>query len=99
MDELINEKLEMFNTRWDEVQQEAVRRQKVLEQSIQSAQETDKAIRLIQESLGTIDRQLTAYISDRIDAGHVPQEAQKIQSELLSHEISLDEMKKRIQGK
>ncbi|XP_077338684.1 dystrophin isoform X2 [Lithobates pipiens] len=99
MDDLINEKLEMFNTRWDEVQQEAVRRQKVLEQSIQSAQETDKAIRLIQESLGTIDKQLTAYISDRIDAGHVPQEAQKIQSELLSHEISLDEMKKRIQGK
>ncbi|XP_072270336.1 dystrophin isoform X1 [Pyxicephalus adspersus] len=99
MDELINEKIEMFNTRWDEVQQEAVRRQKVLEQSIQSAQETDKAIRLIQESLGTIDRQLTAYISDRVDAGQVPQEAQKIQSELLSHEISLDEMKKRIQGK
>ncbi|XP_075056397.1 dystrophin isoform X4 [Mixophyes fleayi] len=99
MDELINEKLETFNTRWEEIQQEAVRRQKVLEQSIQSAQETDKAIRLIQESLGTTDKQLTAYISDRIDAGQVPQEAQKIQSDLLSHEISLDEMKKRNQGK
>ncbi|XP_063809546.1 dystrophin isoform X5 [Pseudophryne corroboree] len=99
MDELITEKLEKFNTRWDEIQQEAVRRQKVLEQSIQSAQETDKAIRSIQESLGTTDRQLTAYISDRIDAGQVPQEAQKIQSDLLSHEISLDEMKKRNQGK
>ncbi|XP_069827110.1 dystrophin isoform X10 [Dendropsophus ebraccatus] len=99
MDELINEKLEKFNTRWEEIQQEAVRRQKVLEQSIQSAQEIDKAIRLIQESLGTTDRQLTAYISERIDAAQVPQEAQKIQSELLSHEISLDEMKKRNQGK
>ncbi|XP_068124423.1 dystrophin isoform X5 [Hyperolius riggenbachi] len=99
MDELINEKLETFNSRWEEVHQEAVRRQKVLEQSIQSAQETDKAIRLIQESLGAIDRQLTAYISDRIDAAQVPQEAQKIQSELVSHEIGLDEMKKRNQGK
>ncbi|XP_075708852.1 dystrophin isoform X3 [Rhinoderma darwinii] len=99
MDELINEKLETFNTRWEEIQQEAVRRQKVLEQSIQSAQEIDKAIRLIQESLGTTDRQLAAYISERTDAAQVPQEAQKIQSELLSHEISLDEMKKRNQGK
>ncbi|KAM4797278.1 dystrophin [Rhinophrynus dorsalis] len=99
MDELINEKLEKFNTRWDEVQQEAVRRQKVLEQSIQSAQETDKAIRSIQESLNTTDRQLTAYIADRIDAAQVPQEAQKMQSEMMSHEISLDEMKKRNQAK
>ncbi|XP_069729561.1 dystrophin isoform X1 [Phaenicophaeus curvirostris] len=99
LDELINEKLEKFNTRWEELQQEAVRRQKSLEQSIQSAQETDKTLRLIQESLAVIDKQLTAYISDRVDAAQVPQEAQKIQSELTSHEISLEEMKKRNRGK
>ncbi|XP_077783523.1 dystrophin isoform X9 [Podarcis muralis] len=99
LDELINEKLEKFNTRWEELQQEAVRRQKVLEQSIHSAQEIDKTLQLIQESLAFIDRQLTGYIADRIDAAQVPQEAQKIQSELTSHEISLDEMKKRNQGK
>ncbi|KAM6095626.1 dystrophin isoform 9-T9 [Chlamydotis macqueenii] len=78
---------------------EAVRRQKNLEQSIQSAQETDKTLRLIQESLAVIDKQLTAYIADRVDAAQVPQEAQKIQSELTSHEISLEEMKKRNRGK
>ncbi|XP_071668213.1 dystrophin isoform X10 [Patagioenas fasciata] len=99
LDELINEKLEKFNTRWEELQQEAVRRQKTLEQSIQSAQETDKTLRLIQESLSAIDKQLTAYIADRVDAAQVPQEAQKIQSELTSHEISLEEMKKRNRGK
>uniref|UniRef100_A0ABM5FYB1 Dystrophin n=1 Tax=Pogona vitticeps TaxID=103695 RepID=A0ABM5FYB1_9SAUR len=77
----------------------AVRRQKVLEQSIHSAQEIDKTLQLIQESLGIIDRQLTGYIADRTDAAQVPQEAQKIQSELTSHEISLDEMKKRNRGK
>ncbi|XP_071424824.1 dystrophin isoform X4 [Pithys albifrons albifrons] len=99
LDELINEKLEKFNTRWEELQQEAVRRQKSLEQSIQSAQETDKTLRLIQESLAVIDKQLTAYTADRVDAAQVPQEAQKIQSELTSHEISLEEMKKRTQGK
>ncbi|XP_010023102.1 PREDICTED: dystrophin-like, partial [Nestor notabilis] len=77
----------------------AVRRQKSLEQSIQSAQETDKTLRLIQESLAVIDKQLTAYIADRVDAAQVPQEAQKIQSELTSHEISLEEMKKRSRGK
>ncbi|XP_064353928.1 dystrophin isoform X8 [Dromaius novaehollandiae] len=99
LDELINEKLEKFNTRWEELQQEAVRRQKSLEQSIQSAQEIDKTLRLIQESLAVIDKQLTAYIADRVDAAQVPQEAQKIQSELTSHEISLEEMKKRNRGK
>ncbi|XP_069495183.1 dystrophin isoform X3 [Ambystoma mexicanum] len=99
MDELINEKLETFNTRWEELIQKAVRRQKVLEQSIQSAQEIDKALRLIQESLTAIDRQLTVYTADRIDATQVPLEAQKIQSDLMSHEISLEEMKKRNQGK
>ncbi|XP_043928331.1 dystrophin isoform X3 [Protopterus annectens] len=99
LDELINEKLEKFNNRWEELQQQAIRRQKVLEQSIQSAQETDKTLRLIQESLAFIDRQLTAYIADRIDAGQIPQEAQKIQSELTSHEISLEEMRKRNQEK
>uniref|UniRef100_A0A8C0IGH3 Dystrophin n=1 Tax=Bubo bubo TaxID=30461 RepID=A0A8C0IGH3_BUBBB len=99
LDELINEKLEKFNTRCEELQQEAVRRQKSLEQSIQSAQETDKTLRLIQESLAVIDKQLTAYIADRVDAAQVPQEAQKIQSELTSHEISLEEMKKRNRGK
>ncbi|XP_077199081.1 dystrophin isoform X13 [Paroedura picta] len=99
LDELINEKLEKFNTRWEELQQEAVRRQKVLEQSIHSAQETDKTLQLIQESLTFIDRQLAGYIADRIDAAQVPQEAQKIHSELTSHEISLDEMKKRNRGK
>ncbi|XP_069746216.1 dystrophin isoform X6 [Narcine bancroftii] len=98
LDELINEKLETFNTRWEELLQQAVRRQKVLEQSIQSAQETDKTLRLIQESLALIDKQLTSCIADRIDAAQVPQEAQKIQSDLTSHEISLEEMKRRIQG-
>lgn len=53
-----------------------MRRQKSLEQSIQSAQETDKTLRLIQESLAVIDKQLTAYAADRVDAAQVPQEAQ-----------------------
>ncbi|XP_070800303.1 dystrophin isoform X3 [Pituophis catenifer annectens] len=99
LDELINEKLEKFNVRWEELQQEAVRSQKFLEQSIHSAHEIDKTLQLIQESLAFIDQQLTGYITDRIDAAHVPQEAQKIQSELTSHEITLDEMKKHNQGK
>ncbi|XP_063098875.1 dystrophin isoform X16 [Cavia porcellus] len=77
----------------------AVRRQKLLEQSIQSAQEIEKSLHLIQESLESIDKQLATYIADKVDAAQMPQEAQKIQSDLTSHEISLEEMKKRNQGK
>ncbi|XP_036083105.1 dystrophin isoform X5 [Rousettus aegyptiacus] len=99
MDELINEELETFNSRWRELHEEAVRRQKLLEQSIQSAQEIEKSLHLIQESLSSIDKQLAAYIADKVDAAQMPQEAQKIQSDLTSHEISLEEMKKHNQGK
>ncbi|XP_034505709.1 dystrophin isoform X7 [Ailuropoda melanoleuca] len=99
MDELINEELETFNSRWRELHEEAVRRQKLLEQSIQSAQEIEKSLHVIQESLSSIDKQLAAYIADKVDAAQMPQEAQKIQSDLTSHEISLEEMKKHNQGK
>ncbi|XP_027631518.1 dystrophin-like [Tupaia chinensis] len=76
MDELINEELETFNSRWRELHEEAVRRQKLLEQSIQSAQEIEKSLHLIQESLEVIDKQLAAYIADKVDAAQMPQEAQ-----------------------
>ncbi|XP_033616290.1 dystrophin isoform X2 [Fukomys damarensis] len=99
MDELINEELETFNSRWRELHEEAVRRQKLLEQSIQSAQEIEKSLHLIQESLESIDKQLATYIADKVDAAQMPQEAQKIQADLTSHEISLEEMKKHNQGK
>lgn len=55
---------------------QALRRQKELEQSIQWAQENDKALRLIQESLANTDRHLTSYLADHIDAQQIPQEAQ-----------------------
>ena len=53
-----------------------MRRQKLLEQSIQSAQEIEKSLQLIQESLSSIDKQLAAYIADKVDAAQMPQEAQ-----------------------
>lgn len=53
-----------------------MRKQKLLEQSIQSAQEIEKSLHLIQESLEFIDKQLAAYITDKVDAAQMPQEAQ-----------------------
>lgn len=43
---------------------------------MQWAQENDKTLRLIQESLANTDRHLSAYLADRIDAQQIPQEAQ-----------------------
>uniref|UniRef100_A0A8C9U026 Dystrophin n=1 Tax=Scleropages formosus TaxID=113540 RepID=A0A8C9U026_SCLFO len=99
LDELINQKLGAFNTRWDELMQQAAQRQKDLEKSMQSAQKNDKTLRLIQESLLTTDRHLSAYIADHIDAGQIPQEAQKIQTELNNHEQTLAEMRKKSENK
>uniref|UniRef100_A0A8C5EJ22 Dystrophin n=1 Tax=Gouania willdenowi TaxID=441366 RepID=A0A8C5EJ22_GOUWI len=97
LDELIKQKLDAFNTRWDELM--AVLRQKELEKSVQWAQENDKTLRQIQDSLANTDRHLTAYLADHIDAQQIPQEAQKIQSELSDHEATLEDMKKKNQDK
>ncbi|XP_054864358.1 dystrophin isoform X3 [Amphiprion ocellaris] len=99
LDELIQQKLDAFNTRWDELMARAALRQKELEKSIQWAQENDKALRQIQEALANTDRHLTAYLADHIDAQQIPQEAQKIQSELSGHEMTLEDMKKKHQDK
>uniref|UniRef100_A0A8C2H3J7 Dystrophin n=1 Tax=Cyprinus carpio TaxID=7962 RepID=A0A8C2H3J7_CYPCA len=95
LDELINKRVEDYNTRWDELMQRALQRRQQLEKSMQWAQENDKTLRLIQDSLNTTDRHLTAYIADGIDAAQIPQEAQKIQTELNGHEVTLDDMKKK----
>ncbi|XP_022530476.2 dystrophin isoform X3 [Astyanax mexicanus] len=93
--ELIHRKVEDYNIRWDELMQRALQRQQQLEKSLQWAQENDRTLRLIQDSLNTTDRHLTAYLADGIDAAQIPQEAQKIQTELGGHEVTLDSMKKK----
>ncbi|XP_038138063.1 dystrophin isoform X4 [Cyprinodon tularosa] len=99
LDELIQQKLDVFNARWDELMARAALRRKELEQSVQWAQENDKMLRQIQESLANTDRHLTAYLSDHIDAQQIPQEAQKIQTELNVHETTLADIRKKNQEK
>ncbi|XP_037552527.1 dystrophin isoform X1 [Nematolebias whitei] len=99
LDELIQQKLDAFNIRWDELMARAALRQKELEKSVQLVQENDKLLRGIQESLANTDRHLTAYLSDHIDAQQIPQEAQKIQNELNGHEATLVDMRKKNQDK
>lgn len=55
---------------------QAALRQKELEKNVQWAQENDKTLRQIRESLANTDRHLTAYLADHIDAQQIPQEAQ-----------------------
>lgn len=55
---------------------QAALRQKELEKSVQWAQENDKTLRQMQDSLANTDRHLTAYLADHIDAQQLPQEAQ-----------------------
>ncbi|XP_034072729.1 dystrophin isoform X5 [Gymnodraco acuticeps] len=99
LDELIQQKLDAFNTRWDELMARVGLRKQELEKSVQWAQENDKSLRQIQDSLANTDRHLTAYLADHIDAQQIPQEAQKIQAELSGHEATLEDMKKKNQDK
>ncbi|XP_019712980.1 dystrophin-like [Hippocampus comes] len=99
LDELIMQKLDAFNARWDALMARASLRQKELAKSLQWAQENDKTLVSIQESLANTDRHLRAYLADNIDAHQIPQEAQKIQSDLSGHDASLEEMKRKNQEK
>ncbi|XP_058236880.1 dystrophin isoform X2 [Hemibagrus wyckioides] len=94
LDELIHKKVDDYNIRWDELMQRALQRRQELEKSLQWVNKNDKTLRLIQDSLKATDRHLTAYLTDGIDAAQIPQEAQKIQTELSGHETTLDGMKK-----
>ncbi|XP_077342532.1 utrophin isoform X4 [Lithobates pipiens] len=94
LDDIISEKLEVFNARYEELSHLAVARQIALEQHLQTLRESDHMLQTLQESLEELDKQLTTYLTDRVDALRMPQEAQKIQADISSHEATLEELKK-----
>ncbi|XP_004752814.2 utrophin isoform X2 [Mustela putorius furo] len=94
LDDIISEKLEAFNSRYEELSHLAESKQIALEKQLQVLRETDHMLQVLQESLGELDKQLTTYLTDRIDAFQVPQEAQKIQAEISAHELTLEELKR-----
>ncbi|XP_066471431.1 utrophin isoform X3 [Tiliqua scincoides] len=98
LDEIISEKLEAFNARYEELSHLAVSRQICLEQQLQTMRETEHMLQVLQESLKDLDRQLTSYLTDRIDAFQIPQEAQKIQAEIAAHESTLEELKRNVRS-
>ncbi|XP_054855344.1 utrophin isoform X2 [Eublepharis macularius] len=98
LDEIISEKLEAFNARYEELSHMAVSRQISLEQQLQMMRETECKLQDLQESLKDLDRQLTSYLTDRIDAFQIPQEAQKIQAEIAAHESILEELKRNVRS-
>ncbi|MGH0165245.1 UNVERIFIED_CONTAM: hypothetical protein FKN15_062821 [Acipenser sinensis] len=98
LDEIISEKLEAFNTRYEELSHQAVSRQISLEQHLQCLRENDQLLQALQESLTQLDQELTSYLTDRIDAFQLPQEAQTIQAEIAAHEVSLEELRRRNAG-
>ncbi|XP_072499637.1 utrophin-like isoform X6 [Notamacropus eugenii] len=97
LDDIISEKLETFNSRYEELSHLAESRQISLEKQLQTMRETDHMLQVLQESLTELDKQLTTYLTDRIDAFQVPQEAQKIHAEISAHELTLEELRRNIQ--
>ncbi|XP_044242332.2 utrophin isoform X7 [Ursus arctos] len=94
LDDIISEKLEAFNSRYEDLSHLAESKQISLEKQLQVLRETDHILQVLQESLGELDKQLTTYLTDRIDAFQVPQEAQKIQAEISAHELTLEELRR-----
>ncbi|XP_037000807.2 utrophin isoform X1 [Artibeus jamaicensis] len=94
LDDIISEKLEAFNSRYEELSHLAESKQISLEKQLQVLRDTDHMLQVLQESLGELDKQLTTYLTERIDAFQVPQEAQKIQAEISTHELTLEELRR-----
>ncbi|XP_047244031.1 utrophin isoform X9 [Girardinichthys multiradiatus] len=95
LDELISEKLEAFNSRYEQLNHQAVNRQIGLEQQLQTLKENEQALQALQESLNQLDHTLTSCLNDRIDAFQLPLEAQTIGAEIAAHEVTIEEMKRR----
>ncbi|XP_061560376.1 utrophin isoform X3 [Phycodurus eques] len=95
LDELIGEKLEAFNSRYEQLNHQAVDRQMGLEQQLATLKENEQALQDLQESLCQLDHTLTSYLTDRIDAFQLPQEAQNIGAEIATHEVTIEEMRRR----
>uniref|UniRef100_A0A3B4ZHV6 Utrophin n=1 Tax=Stegastes partitus TaxID=144197 RepID=A0A3B4ZHV6_9TELE len=95
LDELISEKLEAFNCRHEQLTHQAVNRQISLEQQLQTLKENEQSLQTLQESLNQLDHTLTSYLTDRIDAFQLPQEAQAIGAEIAAHEVTVEEMRRR----
>uniref|UniRef100_A0A8C7QRZ1 Utrophin n=1 Tax=Oncorhynchus mykiss TaxID=8022 RepID=A0A8C7QRZ1_ONCMY len=76
LDELISERLETFNSCYDQLSHQAVNRQISLEQQLATLKENEQVLQALQESLTQLDHTLTSYLTDRIDAFQLPQEAQ-----------------------
>ncbi|XP_005734563.1 utrophin-like [Pundamilia nyererei] len=70
--EAVNEALESL----EGVLRHAVNRQISLEQQLQTLRENEQVLQALQESLSQLDHTLTSYLTDRIDAFQLPQEAQ-----------------------
>ncbi|XP_075859011.1 utrophin isoform X4 [Microcebus murinus] len=98
LDDIISEKLEAFNSRYEDLSHLAENKQISLEKQLQVLRETDHMLQVLQESLGELDKQLTTYLTDRIDAFQVPQEAQKIQAEISAHELTLEELRRNMRS-
>ncbi|XP_069625224.1 utrophin isoform X1 [Ranitomeya imitator] len=98
LDDIISDKLEVFNARYEELSHFAVNRQISLEQHLQTLRESDHMLQVLQESLEELDKQLTTYLTDRADALRLPQEAQKIQADISSHEAALEDLKKTVRS-
>ncbi|KAI4801672.1 hypothetical protein KUCAC02_019550 [Chaenocephalus aceratus] len=95
LDELISEKLEAFNSHYEQLNHQAVNRQISLEQQLQTLKENEQALQILQESLSQLDHTLTSYLTDRVDAFQLPQEAQTIGAEIAAHEVTVEDMRKR----
>uniref|UniRef100_A0A672HY23 Utrophin n=1 Tax=Salarias fasciatus TaxID=181472 RepID=A0A672HY23_SALFA len=95
LDELISEKLEAFNASYERLNHQAVNRQISLEQQLQTLKENEQALQTLQESLSQLDHTLTSYLTDRVDAFQLPQEAQAIGVEIAAHEVTVEEMRRR----
>uniref|UniRef100_A0A4W5P6K1 Utrophin n=1 Tax=Hucho hucho TaxID=62062 RepID=A0A4W5P6K1_9TELE len=98
LDELISERLETFNSRYNQLSHQAVNRQISLEQQLATLKENEQVLQALQESLTQLDHTLTSYLTDRIDAFQLPQEAQTIGAEIAAHEVTVEELRSRNVG-
>uniref|UniRef100_UPI00358E819C dystrophin-like isoform X2 n=1 Tax=Myxine glutinosa TaxID=7769 RepID=UPI00358E819C len=92
LDDVIGEKLKALNARRNELTQRTKRRREWLSGLQKGKREMDEALSGVADALSALDRRLMGYVADHKDASQLPKQTQEMQTDLLGHEVALQQL-------
>ncbi|XP_076382433.1 dystrophin isoform X7 [Megalopta genalis] len=98
MTQSIQSDVESLTNRWENLNNQAGQRAKLLEGSVKQAQQSEGRIRALQDSLTQIDSELTALLDCDLTADDLPHDYQKLMEKMEHQQSTLQDMALQIES-